>query len=104
VRKSPAVLVAVCMPAFTWAGGTDVVVTKDPAAVSACTYLDVLHSWPPYILPGSDIRQLKKRAAEIGADTVLVVSRSVASEGKAYRCKPGATSAPTAAPAPSSSQ
>jgi hypothetical protein len=79
---------------FASALAADVVVTKDPNAVAACTYLDVLHSWPPYFLPGADIRQLKKRAGEIGADTILVVSRGVASEGKAYRCKPGASSAP----------
>jgi len=72
----------------------DVVVTKDPAAVAACAYLDVLHSHPPYILPGADIRQMKKRAAELGADTILVVTRSVVSEGKAYKCKQAAASTP----------
>lgn len=88
---------AMLVSAFSSAA--DVTVTKDPATVVACTYLDVFHSHPPYILPGADIRQLKSRAAEIGADTLLVVSRSVVSEGKAYKCK-----APTAgASAPKSS-
>jgi hypothetical protein len=65
----------------------DIVVVKDPSVVESCTKLDTLHSWPPYILPNADIRQMKKRAAALGADTLLIVSRSVSSTGIAYRCK-----------------
>ena len=65
----------------------DIAVVKDAGAVESCTKLDTVHSWPPYILPNADIRQMKKQAAALGADTLLVVTRSVSSTGIAYRCK-----------------
>jgi hypothetical protein len=69
------------------AEASDVTVAKDAAAVEACVKLDTVHSWPPYILPNADLRQMKKQAAQLGADTLLVVTRSVSSTGIAYRCK-----------------
>jgi hypothetical protein len=65
----------------------EVYVTQDKSVVSACKYIDVFHSWPPYVLPNDDIKNLTRRAAEVGADTVLVTgARLVSTEGQAYRC------------------
>jgi hypothetical protein len=64
-----------------------VYVTKDKNAVNACRYIDAFHSWPPYILPDDDIRNVTRRAAEVGADTVFVNGgRMVSTEGQAYKC------------------
>jgi len=57
----------------------EVYVTKDKNTVSACKYVDVFHSWPPYVLPNDDIRNVTRRAAEAGADTVLVTGARVIS-------------------------
>lgn len=66
----------------------DVLVTNDKNVTSACKYIDVFHSWPPYILPNDDIRNVTRRAAEVGADTVLVSGpRVVSTEAQAYKCQ-----------------
>ena len=62
-------------------------VAKDAAAVAPCTVIGEVTATPPYILPGSDIRQMKKLADAMHADTLLVVSRGIVSKGGAYRCK-----------------
>jgi hypothetical protein len=62
-------------------------VAKDAAAVASCTVIGQVSSTPPYILPGADVRQMKKLADAMHADTLLVVSRGVVSKGVAYRCK-----------------
>lgn len=68
----------------TWNG---VYVTDNKNDVSACKYIDVFHSWPPYIRPNDDIRNVTRRAAEVGADTVLVSgARVVSTAGQAYKC------------------
>lgn len=64
-----------------------VYVTRDMSRVSACHYVDVFHSWPPYLLPNDDIRNISRRAAEAGANTVVVKgARMVVTEGLAYKC------------------
>lgn len=64
-----------------------VYVTDNRSDVSACKYIDVFHSWPPYLRPNDDIRNITRRAAEAGADTVLVSgARLVSTEGLAYKC------------------
>lgn len=64
-----------------------VYVTKSQNVVSACKYVDVFHSWPPYILPNDDIRNISRRAAEAGANTVLIKgARVISTEGLAYKC------------------
>ena len=68
----------------------EVYVTKDNSTVSACKYVDVFHSWPPYVLPNDDIRNVTRRAAEVGADTILVTgARVFSTEGQAYKCHEG---------------
>lgn len=65
----------------------EVYVSKDKNDVTVCKYIDVFHSWPPYLLPNDDIRNVTRRAAEVGADTVLVVgARMVSTEAQAYKC------------------
>lgn len=64
-----------------------VYVTDNKDIVSACKYVDVFHSWPPYILPNGDIRNITRRAAAVGANTVLVEGpRIVSTKGQAYKC------------------
>lgn len=69
----------------------NVYVTRNKSDVSACKYVDVFHSWPPYILPNDDIRNITRRAAKEGANTVLIVgARLVVTKGLAYKCpRPG---------------
>ncbi len=65
-----------------------VYVTHNKSDVSACKYVDVFHSWPPYILPNDDIRNITRRAAKEGANTVLIVGpRLVVTKGLAYKCR-----------------
>ena len=65
----------------------EVYVTKDQSTVSACKYVDVVYSWPPYFFPNDDIRNITRRAAEVSADTILVTSARVDSTaGRAYKC------------------
>lgn len=64
-----------------------VYVTHNRSDVSACKYVDVFHSWPPYVLPNDDIRNISRRAAKAGANTVLIVgTRLVVTKGLAYEC------------------
>jgi hypothetical protein len=66
----------------------NVLVTDDQKVVASCKYIDDFHSWPPYFLPDDDIKNVTKRAAEAGADTVLIKGARIAStEGLAYKCK-----------------
>lgn len=70
--------------AKTWNG---VYVTDNKNDVRACKYIDVFHSWPPYLRPNDDIRNVTRRAAEVGADTILVTGpRVVSTAGQAYKC------------------
>jgi hypothetical protein len=65
-----------------------VLVTDDQKVVASCKYVDDFHSWPPYLLPNDDIKNISRRAADAGADTVIIVgARVVSTEGKAYKCK-----------------
>ena len=62
--------------------------TIDKGDVSTCKYIDVFHSWPPYVLPNDDIRNITRRAADVGADTILVTgARMVVTTGLAYKCR-----------------
>jgi hypothetical protein len=64
-----------------------VYVTRSRNDVSACKYVDVFHSWPPYFLPNADVRNITRRAAKEGANTVLIVGpRLVVTKGLAYKC------------------
>jgi hypothetical protein len=51
-------------------------------AVEACVNLDTVHSWPPYILPNADVRQMKnsKRASgsryALGCQPIRVIDRN----------------------------
>ncbi len=61
-------------------------ITKDTASVAACTVVGTVHSYPPYFLPNADLRDIKKQATALGADTILLTSRNVTTSGVAYRC------------------
>ena len=66
----------------------NIVTTRDPAVVERCEMLGTVEAHPPYIWPGDDLKQLKNKAAPLGADTVFVTGRFGTVVGVAYRCKP----------------
>lgn len=70
----------------TWAGES-LTVTHNPAEVQGCTLIAPLSIAGPYLLPGGDIRGLKKQAVGLQADTLLIIDRSLVSHGVAYQCK-----------------
>jgi hypothetical protein len=43
--------------------------------VANCKLLGEIVAHPPYIWPGDDVKQLRRKAAELGADTILIPGR-----------------------------
>lgn len=78
--------------------GKIVQATQDPKSirivrkreeVAQCNLLGEIAAHPPYIWPGDDFKQLRAKAAPLGADTILVPGSRIGSvEGFAYRCAP----------------
>lgn len=63
-------------------------ITKEAADVASCDALGDVHSTPPYIWPGDDLKQLRNSAVALKADTVLLTGpRLVVTKGIAYRCQ-----------------
>jgi hypothetical protein len=59
--------------------------------VTNCQLLGEISAHPPYIWPGDDLKQLRRKAARLGADTVLIPGYRIGVvEGSAYRCSPNA--------------
>jgi len=63
-----------------------IAITKDLTAVQSCAAVGQVRSYPPYFLPGADLKDVRRQAAALGADTILVLSRAVVTSGVAYRC------------------
>lgn len=85
--------IAVCLTlilslAVSVAQASDVKITRDVAAVAACTTLGVVKSVPPYWTRDYALTQLKDQAAALGADTILITGggKVFALKGVAYRC------------------
>jgi hypothetical protein len=84
---------------FAVGGRTIVQSAQDPKSirivrtreeVAQCQLLGEISAHPPYIWPGDDFKQLRAKAAPLGADTVLVPGKRIGSvEGIAYRCARG---------------
>ena len=65
----------------------EIAIVRKREQVVNCKLLGDIAAHPPYILPGDDYRQLRRKAAALGADTILVPGRRIgAVEGFAYRC------------------
>jgi hypothetical protein len=66
-----------------------ITIVRNEADVAQCKLLGEIAAHPPYVWPGDDFKQLRRKAAELGANTVLVPgSRLGTVEGFAYQCKP----------------
>jgi hypothetical protein len=66
---------------------SEIKIVRKSDEVSQCQLLGAIEAHPPYILPGDDFRQLRAKAAALGADTVLVPGRRIGIvSGQAYRC------------------
>jgi len=71
-------------------GASDVVVTHETTYVTNCKALGAIHSIPPNILPGDDLKQLRNDSVALGGDTVLITGpRLFSTPGIAYRCRRG---------------
>lgn len=69
------------------AGQDRIRIVRKREEVDGCHMLGAIEARPPYIWPGDDFRQLRRKAGELGADTVLVPGRRFGVvEGEAYRC------------------
>jgi hypothetical protein len=79
------------MPLSSAVPASSIQIVRKEEEVAGCEMLGEIAAHPPYIWPGDDFRQLRDKAASLGADTVLVPGRRIGSvEGIAYRCKPAA--------------
>lgn len=60
---------------------------EEEQQVQQCELRGTIQAHPPYILPGDDYRQLRSKAAALGADTIFVPGYRVGIvTGYAYRC------------------
>ena len=74
-------------PAGTTQGGGEIKVVRKREEVEKCELLGEISAHPPYIWPGDDLKQLRRKAAPLGADTILIPGWRVGVvEGFAYRC------------------
>jgi len=60
--------------------------TRNGEDVAQCKILGTVEAHPPYVWPGDDLKQLKNKAAPLGADTVFVTGRFSTVVGVAYDC------------------
>jgi hypothetical protein len=76
-------------PATPPAAPETIKIVRKREEVARCELLGEIAAHPPYIWPGDDFKQLRRKAAPLGADTVLVPGARIGSvEGFAYRCAP----------------
>ena len=68
------------------AHANDAVKVAKPADVKACELRGQVTVYPPYLLPGSDIRAMKRQTEGLGGDTLVVTRRSIVGQGVAYLC------------------
>lgn len=65
-----------------------ITIVRNDDDIVQCKLLGEIAAHPPYIWPGDDFKQLRRKAAELGADTILVPGRRIGTvEGFAYQCK-----------------
>jgi hypothetical protein len=70
------------------AGPESVRVTRKVTDVEHCKAVGAVQTIAPYALPGDDIKQIRSKTVDVGADTVLLnTSRSASTRGVAYRCR-----------------
>jgi len=60
--------------------------TRNAADIKGCQILGTVEAQPPFTWPGDDIKQLKNKAAPLGADTIFITNRTGTIVGVAYRC------------------
>ena len=87
-------LIASVIAVFLFAGCTTAVVpqaeairvTRNKAEIAQCQILGTVEAHPPFVWPGDDVKQLKNKAAPLGADTVFVTNSVGTIVGVAYKC------------------
>lgn len=71
----------------TVAAPAEIRIVRHKEEVANCELLGQMEAHPPYIWPGDDYRQLRAKAAPLGADTILVPGYRIGVvEGFAYKC------------------
>jgi|GEM_PF-1188262 len=75
----------------TAATPSDIKIVRKREEVANCRLLGDIAAHPPYIWPGDDLKQLRRKAAPLGADTILIPGYRIGVvEGFAYRCNTAA--------------
>jgi len=83
-----AIVETVAAPASPTSAAEPIKIVRHREEVERCQLLGEIAAYPPYIWPGDDFRQLRSKAAPLGADTVLVPGYRIGTvQGFAYRCK-----------------
>jgi len=89
MRRTFALIAALAISSCTTAlapQAESIKTTRNPSDVADCKSLAIVEAQPPYMWPGDDLKQLKKQAAPLGADTIFVTGRVNHVVGVAYRC------------------
>jgi hypothetical protein len=72
------------------AHAADVRVVKDESLVASCTVVSEVQSNPPYWTFDAALKQVKKHAAQLHADTILITHANMwFTTAIAYRCNDG---------------
>jgi hypothetical protein len=73
----------------TLAALSTILIATSPAQVAGCQLMGTVEARAPFLLPGSDIRQLQKRASEIvSVNTIYVTARGIGvSHADIYHCE-----------------
>lgn len=61
--------------------------TRNADEIAQCRILGTVDAQPPFVWPGDDLKQLKNKAAPLGADTIFVTNRVGTIVGVAYKCR-----------------
>jgi hypothetical protein len=70
-------------------------ITRNMDDIAQCKIPGTVEAQPPFVWPGDDLKQLKNKAAPLGADTVFVTNRVGTIVGVAYRCRATSASSPS---------
>jgi hypothetical protein len=83
-----AIVESTTAPTPSTSTGDPIKIVRHREEVEQCQLLGEIAAYPPYIWPGDDLRQLRRKAAPLGADTILIPGYRVGTvQGFAYRCK-----------------
>lgn len=89
-RKSALLVVVACFACTTAVvpEAEHIKTTRNVDDIKNCQIVGTVEARPPFVWPGDDVKQLKNKAAPLGADTILITNRVGTIVGVAYRCAP----------------